>query len=70
MRRSIYKLTILRKEHLNHEKIIRNKRTTVVSYIKKSARRFLATWIQVIFATKKHFEVHSAVFLWENNKFK
>ena len=43
MRRSIYKLTILRKEHLNHEKIIRNKRTTVVSYIKKSARRFLAT---------------------------
>ena len=49
-------------------KNVRNKRTTVVSYIKKNAKRFLATWIQAIFLTIKHFGSRFSRFFSEKRK--
>ena len=50
-------------------KNVRNKRTTIVSYIKKNARGFLVIWIQAIFLIIKHFGSTFSRFFLINKQF-
>ena len=69
MRRSNLQTIYFMKRTPESLRNIRNKRNTVVSYITKNARRFLATWIQAIFVTIKHFGSTFSRFFLRKEKF-